>query len=106
MDAVALTDPAGHAYPAGQLPLQIAEGRPGPDPNTPAGHRLHSLAPLALKVPAGQSAGDGVTDPAAHAYPAAHGPLQEGAVMPLVLPKRPAGHGPEHSPDASAAEAP
>jgi len=32
MDAVALVDPAGQAYPARQLPLQAAVAKPGLDP--------------------------------------------------------------------------
>ena len=46
--AVALVDPATHAYPALQFPLHAADGRPAVAPNVPAGHTLHTPAPLKL----------------------------------------------------------
>ena len=81
---MALVDPAGHAYPAVQLPEQAGVDRPGTLPNRPAGHcPLHAavvmpdtapycpalqlvqlLAPTRLYVPAGHAAGVADTDPA------------------------------------------
>jgi hypothetical protein len=44
--AVALVDPAGHAYPAVQLPEQAAVVRPEVSPYVPAGHAPEHLAVL------------------------------------------------------------
>ena len=45
---VADVDPAGHAYPAVQLPLQTTLVRPWVDPKVPAGQLLHTAAPAKL----------------------------------------------------------
>lgn len=47
-----------------------------------------------------------LVDPCGHAYPAVHGPAQEGAVAPGPSPNLPASHGPLQVGDASAKPAP
>ena len=50
--AVPFVDPAGHAYPALQLPLHAAVGRPAAAPKVPAGHApLHNALPMVLVAP-------------------------------------------------------
>jgi hypothetical protein len=85
--AVALIDPATHAYPALQLPSHVGDVRPDTDPKRPASHGplqvalgmadtapyrpalqlLHILAPERLYVPGGHSNAVEFVDPAAHA---------------------------------------
>jgi hypothetical protein len=84
--AVALTDPAGHAYPALQFPLQPAVVRPGPLPNRPAGHPLHTPAAPTEYCPGLHTTAVATTDPDGHAYPAGHGPVQLPVVAPTLAP--------------------
>ncbi len=49
---MALVDPAGQAYPAVQLPLHAAVGRPFELPYCPAMHGEQTAAPETLKYPA------------------------------------------------------
>ena len=79
--AVALTDASGHAYPAVQGPLHAADGRPAVDPYTPAGQSVHDPAPANEYLPDGQTDAEEFVDPAAHAYPALHTPLQPAVVL-------------------------
>ena len=44
-DAVEFVDPAGHAYPALQLPLQLEVVRTELEPKLPAAHKLHEPDP-------------------------------------------------------------
>jgi hypothetical protein len=99
--AVPLVDPAGHAYPAVQPPEQPAVARPDDDPYRPAAHRLHELAPPTLNCPATHMAAVGLTDPAAHAYPAEHAPLHWLVTCATALPYRPAAHRPLHDDDVA-----
>ncbi len=48
MAALPLVDPGTQAYPALQLPVHAADGRPAVAPYEPAGQRLHAPAPPAL----------------------------------------------------------
>ncbi len=68
-DAVALVDPAAHAYPAVQFPLQVAVFRPSSVVlnQVPAGQLLHDPAPVRLYRPAGQMDAVALVAPAAHA---------------------------------------
>jgi hypothetical protein len=94
--AVALVDPATHAYPALQLashmgvvspdmdpyrpaaqgPLQLALGMADTAPYRPALQLVHTPAPTKLKRPAGHTAAVAVVEPVMHAYPALQDPLQ------------------------------
>lgn len=109
-DVVALMDPGGHAKPAAQGPLQLAESRPDVPPNSPAGHSpehasvdkpdvspyrpmgqsVHTPAPDSEYLPGAHTAAVADTDPAPHAYPGAQGPLHAAVVSPDVPPNRPA----------------
>jgi hypothetical protein len=123
---VGVVEPEGHAYPAEQGPVHDDVATPGTAPYVPAGHgpvhdallmaglapyrpaahALHVLAPLKLYVPAGHVADVEFVDPAAHAYPAVHGPVQPDVVRPDVAPYRPGSHGPVQVADDMAGEAP
>ena len=94
--AVALVDPAAHAYPATQLPEHPAVPSPAVDPYSPAAHGVHVPDPPTLYLPATQIEAVGLVDPAAHAYPALQFPLHAGVVRPEVAPYVPAGHAPVH----------
>ncbi len=79
---MALVDPDGHAYPAVQRPLQSAVPSPvdaGLN-HVPAGHAEHDPEPATLNRPAGQIDTVELVDPAGHAYPAVHRPLQVAVV--------------------------
>ena len=89
-----MVDPATHAYPAAHGPLQFAVALPLTLPYSPALHAVHTLAPAKLYCPALHCTAVALVDPAAHAYPAAHGPLQLLFVAPLTFPYRPASHTP------------
>ena len=64
LTAVALTDAAGHAYPALQLPEHPAVARPDVDPYRPAAQSTHTLAPVREYLPAGHIAAVALVDPA------------------------------------------
>jgi hypothetical protein len=104
--AVALVDPAAHAYPAVHGPVHVAVVEPDDDPYSPAGHVVHTPAPPTLYVPAPHSTTVALVDPAGHAYPAAHAPSQAEDTAPALEPNRPAGQGPVHATDVTAAESP
>ena len=84
--AVALVDPATHAYPAVHKSVQDATAMAGVAPYRPAGHREHTLAPSRENCPAGHVAAVGLTDPATHAYPALQFPVQAAEGRPVVAP--------------------
>jgi len=90
----AVVAPAVHLYPASHAPLQTAEGKPAVAPYLPAGHDVHATSPLKLYVPAKHTEATGfeVMEPAGHAYPAPHAPLQTAEGKPAVAPYLPAGH--------------
>jgi hypothetical protein len=93
--AVALVDPAGHAYPALQVPLHRAVLNPTAVTlnQVPAGQSVHDPAPARLYWPAGQINAVALVDSAAHAYPAVQLPLQVAVFKPssVVLNQVPAG---------------
>ncbi len=86
-------EPAGHAYPAVQLPLHATVAMAAEAPKSPAGHGEHAPAPARLYRPAAQIAAVALVDPAGHAYPSEHGPLHAAVVRPATDPNVPAGHG-------------
>jgi hypothetical protein len=90
VDAVALADPAGHAYPAVQAPLHTEDDRPATSPNLPPEQGMHDAADR-LYWPAGQIEVL-VVDPEGHAYPAVQTPLHIDDDKPAVPPNLPAGH--------------
>ncbi len=98
--------PSGQKYPAVQLPLHAADGRPGVAPYVPAGHALHTPAPPTLYRPAAHIAAVALADPATQAYPALQLPLHTTDVRPSVAPYVPAGHGAVQEADARAVVAP
>jgi len=49
--AKGVADPAGHAYPAAQIPVQYAVVQLGSEPYKPAGQAVQVLAPCSLYVP-------------------------------------------------------
>ena len=79
-------DPAAQAYPATHGPLQLAFVSPLVAPNWPAGHGVQVPDAASAYWPGAHSTLVLVTDPAGQAYPAGHGPLQYGAVAPVVAP--------------------
>ena len=111
IDAVALVDPATHANPASQLPLQLADDiaavapyRPAAHadvhaavvspvvfPNRPAGQSTHTLAPDKLYRPTPHTAAVGVVERATQKYPAVQFPLHVALVSPATPPNTPAG---------------
>jgi hypothetical protein len=111
-EAVALTDPAGHACPAAHgpaqadvtdpvplpyrpgahKPLHTAAVRPSAAPKRPAAQGLQAPAPLALNCPATHSTCVEEVAPVGHAYPAVQSPSQAATVSPAVAPNFPAGH--------------
>ncbi len=108
--AVPEVDPGGHTYPAVQFPEHDDDPRPDVAPNVPAGQAPvqalvfmagvapnrpveqleHTPAPDRLKVPTGQGAASGDTEPATHAYPGVQAPVHDGEVKPGVEPNSPA----------------
>ena len=110
MAAVALVDPATHAYPALQFPEHAGVDKPAAapnvppghkpehtaldspvlDPNVPTGHELHTLDPDKLYVPGPHTTAVPLDDPDAHAYPAVQLPLHDALGMPAVPPYKPA----------------
>ncbi len=117
IDAVALVDPATHANPATQLPLQLADDiaavapyrpaahadvhaavvRPVVFPNRPAGQSTHTPAPDKLYRPIPHTAAVGLADRATQKYPAVQFPLHVAFVMAATPPNKPAGQS-EHTP--------
>ncbi len=67
VNAVALTEPSTHAYPAVQAAVQLEVLIPVELPKRPAGQRVHTSAPARLYRPAGQIEAVADTDPAMHA---------------------------------------
>ena len=57
-------------------------------------HGVHTAAPARLYWPAGHGYAVALEDPAAHVYPAGHGPLQFELISPDTFPNRPAEHNP------------
>ncbi len=104
--AVAMVDPAAQANPGAQVPEHAADVRPADDPNTPAGHIRHSLAPASEYCPAGHCTAVALVDPAGQACPALHPPLQLTDARPSSLPNDPAGHNPLHAAEGRPGVAP
>lgn len=107
--AVALVEPAGHAYPAVHSPEQAAEVSPGVAPYTPPGHspehdalyspglapydpteQLLQLTPV-LYVPTGHEDELALMLPAGHTNPTVHWPEQFAFVSPVAAPYKPVG---------------
>ena len=84
--AVPLVEPAGHAYPAVQVPVQFGDGIAVVLPNLPAGHGVQLCTPTALYVPIGHGDPVPLMEPAGQKYPATHGPVHVDAVRPVVEP--------------------
>ena len=103
--AVPFVEPAGHANPAAQGPVQLAVIAPGTEPYRPAAQELHSPLPPALYVPTGHNDTIEEIEPAGQAYPALQGPEHADDTIPAVDPNLPAGQGPlqpsENSADTS-----
>ena len=107
-----MVEPAGHAYPAVQFPLQlefikpevlpkvpglhgplhVGEFNPVVFPKYPALQFAHAPVPAAEYVPTGHTNGVDDVEPAAHVYPALQFPLQLAFVSPGVLPYSPVAH--------------
>ncbi len=81
----AAAEPATQKEPAGQLAVQGAV-LPALLPNFPAAHSSQTEAPERLNRPAGHTVTVGVCDPAGHAYPAEHGPVQFSDATPATAP--------------------
>jgi hypothetical protein len=92
--AVAMVDPTAQAKPATQAPLHTGDVSPGTSPYVPPGHNVQVPAPARLYRPTGQMDAVALVDPAAHACPAAQGPLHVDAFSPTTeaLNQVPAGH--------------
>jgi hypothetical protein len=108
--AVALVDPATHAYPALQLasqegvvspdkepnlplrhgPLQLAVGRADTTPYSPAAQLMQVSAPGRLYLPAGHTIAVALVEAAGQVYPALHSPLQLAEGMAADAPYSPA----------------
>jgi hypothetical protein len=89
--AVALVDPAGHTYPAVQLPLHSTPPTPGVEAYRPAAHVAQLTAPARLYRPAGHASAVALVDPAGQVYPAVHAPLHSAVPTAAVAPNSPAG---------------
>ncbi len=72
---VSVVDPAGHAYPALQLPLHAALASAVSLPYRPAGQSLQAETPPTEYWPGEHGAEVAVVDPGTQAYPGAQGPL-------------------------------
>jgi hypothetical protein len=110
---VALVDPAGHAYPAAQGPVQdariwlevfpywpaghgavqLVEVKPSVEPNVPTGQLGQNEAPAREYLPAGHRLLKGDVDPDGQAYPALQGPEQAAEPTAGESPNWPAGQG-------------
>ena len=104
--AVALVDPAGHAYPAvhapthwsvvwaaalpyrpaAQLPVHADVISPTVEPNRPATQLVQDPDPATEYLPAGHWLAVADVDPMGQAYPAVHAPLHVEDVSPAVAP--------------------
>ena len=60
---------------------------------------MHVALPAELNVPTGHGIAVPFVDPAAHTYPALHGPVQFAVVRPSACPYRPLAHSPAHDAD-------
>lgn len=114
MAAVAATDPLTHAYPAvhgpehrgvvrpdtlpnrpaKHRPVHVAEVRPGVAPNSPAEQLEQTAAAPVLKVPGPHCTAVDDVEPAGHACPGVHGPVQAALTSRGTLPNRPGPQGP------------
>ena len=123
--AVELVLPAGHAYPAVQLPEHDGVHRPDTAPNVPPGHRpvqadiaspvlapyvpalqfVHVPAPAKLYLPTGHMTAVELVLPDGQAYPAVQLPEQAAVGRPAVAPYSPAAHA-VHVPDPDKLKAP
>ena len=86
LTAVELVDPAGHTYPALQLPEHAATDMADVDPYRPGAQFVHTPAPATLYRPAGHIAAVAFVDPAAHAYPAVQSASHTAEDWPTVDP--------------------
>jgi hypothetical protein len=106
MAAVPLVDPGTQKYPAVQLPVHAADGRPTVAPYVPAGQGavhvavlsavvppyrpalqlVHTPDLLTLYLPTGHGDAVGDVDPDTQKYPAVQLPLQPPVVMPNAAP--------------------
>ena len=93
LTAVAEVLPAGHVYPAEQLPVQVDTFMTVVDPKDPAGQGVQAPAAAREYVPAAHQTDVAETLPAGHANPAVQLPEQVDVFKPVVDPKEPAGQG-------------
>ncbi len=84
--AVAVVEPATHAYPAVQDPVHAAVVRPVVDPNRPGVHGVQRPDPATAYCPAMHMRAVGDVEPAIHAYPAVQFPVHVGTDSPVVDP--------------------
>jgi hypothetical protein len=105
-NAVAVDDPAAHAYPAAQFPVHVATAIAVVPPKRPAGHREHDPSPTRLYRPVGHVNAVALVDPAAHAYPAVQFAVQVDTVRPAVDPNRPGSQRPVQAAEGRPAVAP
>ncbi len=77
--------PDTHQDPAGQSAVQ-GVGDATLVLYFPAAQGVHDAAAPTLKVPPGHCTAVGLVDPAGHAYPALHAPVQEDVLSPRVAP--------------------
>jgi hypothetical protein len=87
MATLGMMEFAGHVNPARQSPLHSALGSAVTLPNLPAGHDTHTVELAVLYFPAGHTTDVALVDPAAHVYPARHGPEHVDTTRPVVFPK-------------------
>ena len=72
--------------PASHGPLHAELVSPVVDPYVPAGQAIHDGAAPVLYCPAAHTTAVALVEPAGHAYPAAHDPVQAALVRPVVEP--------------------
>ena len=80
--AVSLVEPAGHAYPALQMPLHVAVAQAEWLPYRPAVQFKHCAAAFDEYVPGGHATAVALVEPAGHAYPAVQYEVHAGPVPP------------------------
>ena len=90
INAVAVVEPAAHAYPAVQLPVQAGVDNPAVLPYKPTAQLVHAPAPLTLNLPTGHMNAVPFVEPLAQAYPAVQLSVQPGVVSPDEMPYTPA----------------